>query len=218
MRYKPVYWWGKWWGKPSVARATNKLTAPEVRAMNTPGRYADGGGLYLVVSGGGSKQWAFLFRWDDRRLEMGLGGVASVGLAKARDKAREAREQIADGINPIEARKALAAVPTFGALADDVIKMKAAGFRRDKSTAIWRRSLEGYSAALAPLRVDAVDTAAILKVLKPIWTEKPETAHKTRAAIEAVLDAAKARGFRTGENPARWKGQLGLASCPSAAS
>ncbi len=191
-----------------MARTTNNLTVPEVRALNAPGRYADGGGLYLVVSAGGSKQWAFLFRWSGRRLEMGLGGTGAVTLAKAREKAREAREQIASGMNPIDARRALAEIPTFGAMADEVIATKSAGFRRAKSAAIWRRALNDYGASLRPIRVDAVDTAAVLKVLKPIWMIKQESAQKARGCIEAVLDAAKAKGYRTGENPARWRGQL----------
>ncbi len=191
-----------------MTRATNKLTAPAVRAELTPGRHSDGAGLYLAVDKSGAKRWVFLFRWRGRRLEMGLGGVGSVTLASAREKAREAREALAAGRNPIEARRARAEIPTFGQMADEVTATKAAGFRREKSRAIWRRALNDYAASMRPIRVDAVDTAAVLKVLKPIWAEKGESANKARGCIEAVLDAAKAKGFRTGENPARWRGQL----------
>ena len=192
-----------------MARATNKLTAPEVRALITPGRHSDGGGLYLVVDTGGTKEqspakrWVFLFRWRGRRLEMGLGGTGSVTLAAAREKAREAREAMAAGRNPIDARKAQAAIPTFGAMADEVTAIKEAEFRRKKSGAIWKRALNVYAAALRPMSVDAVDTDAVLKALKPIWATKSESAQKARGCIEAVLDAAKAKGHRAGENPAR---------------
>lgn len=157
---------------------------------------------------GGAKRWVFLFRWRGGRMEMGLGGVGSVTLAKAREKATEAREALAAGRNPIEARRASAEIPTFGQMADEVTAIKTAGFRRQKSAAIWRRALEVYGASMRHLRVDAVDTDAVLKVLKPIWAEKGESANKARGCIEAVLDAAKAKGFRSGENPARWRGQL----------
>jgi integrase len=191
-----------------AARATHRLTAPGIRALTKPGRHADGKGLYLVVDRNGSKRWVYLFRWNGKPKEMGLGGIAAVGLAKAREKAQEAREALDAGTNPIDARKVSTQIPTFGELADEVAETKAAGFRGKKSRAIWDRAFNRYAVDLRPLSIDEVDTAAVLKVLKPIWLEKPETGTKTRRCIEAVLDAAKAKGFREGENPAAWRGQL----------
>ena len=191
-----------------MVRAVNKLTSAQVKAIKERGRHADGGGLYLVVAKGGSKQWAFLFRQGGRRLEMGLGGAATVSLAKARGKAREARAAIDAGRNPVETRNALKQIPTFGELADAVADTKAKGFRSAKSRAIWDRVFNTYAADLRPLRIDQVDATAVLRVLEPIWVEKAETGTKTRRCIEAVLDAAKAKGLRTGDNPAAWKGQL----------
>ena len=189
-------------------RPTKRLDSLTIKSITKPGRHADGEGLYLVVDESGAKRWLFMFRWQGKLKEMGLGGLSAVPLAKARIKAIKAREAVADGQNPIEARKALAAIPTFGEMADDVIAIKAGGFRRTKSEAIWRRALKVYAADLDEIRVDKVDTAAVLKVLEPIWLTKPESAQKARGCIEAVLDAAKVKGLRTGENPARWRGQL----------
>lgn len=182
----------------------------------TPGRHADGGGLYLVVEPTGSARWAFLFRWRSNRAtpgagklrEMGLGSSGSVSLKRAREKAAAARANVADNIDPIAARKAEEGIPTFGEVADEVMATKTAESRSKASEARLKRSLEVYAADIRAMRVDAVDTAAVLSVLKPIWTTKTETAHKTRGLIEAVLNAAKAKGYRSGENPAAWRGHL----------
>jgi integrase len=191
-----------------AARATQRLSAPGVRALTKPGRHADGKGLYLVVDPNGSKRWVYLFRWDGKPKEMGLGGLGAISLARAREKAQEARDALDEGKNPIDTRRALKAIPTFGELADEVVETKAAGFRGAKSRAIWDRTFNVYAADLRTIRIDHVDTAAILKVLKPIWAAKAETGNKARRCIEAVLDTAKAKKLRSGENPAAWRGQL----------
>ena len=139
---------------------------------------------------------------------MGLGPVSGVSLAKARERAEEARRQLADGIDPIAHKRSFKAVPTFGELADELVASKSSAMRSDKSVARWKRALEIHAAALRPMRVDVIATNDILDVLKPIWVTKSETASVTRGYIEAVLDAAKANGSRTGENPARWRGHL----------
>ncbi len=170
----------------------------------------------MVVEPSGAKRWAFLYRWKQtpaaagvgRLREMGLGSVHSVSLARAREKAAEARALIAERKDPITARKAQNAVPTFGAVAEEMIEAKSVELRGAKSKARWLRSLNTYSAALKPLPVDQVTTEHVLGVLRPIWTTKAETAQKTRGFVEAVLDAGKARGLRAGENPARWRGHL----------
>lgn len=193
-----------------MARPTNRLTAREVATIKTPGRHADGGGLYLQVDPSLAKRWVLVFQWRGKRKEMGLGGVALITLASARDAALEARKLVARGINPIEARKAPGEVPTFGEVADDMLASVQKGWRNEKHRAQWKMSLVVLAAPLRPLPVDQVGTDDVLGVLKPIWTEKPETASRLRGRIERVLDAAKAKGLRTGENPARWRGHLAL--------
>src|SRR5260370_22339553 len=139
---------------------------------------------------------------------MGLGSAARGPLANARERADLARQQIAQGLNPIDERKQDKGIPTFGEMADEVREALSAGFRNAKHKAQWKSTLEVYAAPLRAKSVDAIGTADVLAVLKPIWTIKAETASRVRGRIEKVLDAAKANGFRNGENPARWRGHL----------
>ena len=139
---------------------------------------------------------------------MGLGSALSVPLARAREKAAEARLLIADRIDPILARRATSTVPSFGVAAENMIDTKSPELRSETSRRRWIRSLNVYAVLLKGLPVDQIGTEEVLNVLRPIWTSKPETAQKTRGFIEAVLDAAKAKGQRYGENPARWRGHL----------
>jgi integrase len=173
-----------------------------------PGKYGDGANLYLVVSKTGARKWVLRFTWRGRAKEMGLGSAASVPLADAREKAASARRMIAQGQNPIDERKRDGGIPTFGEMADDVRETLSAGFRNDKHKAQWKSTLETYAAPLRSRPVDTIATDDVLAVLKPIWTTKAETASRVRGRIEKVLDAAKAKGFREGENPARWRGHL----------
>lgn len=194
-----------------MARPNNRLTHRFVTTTKAAGLHADGGGLYLEVDKGGGKRWTFIFQWRGARKQMGLGGLAVTGLAEAREAAEEARKLVAKGINPIEARNAAGGeVPTFGAVADDLLKALGPEWKNPKHAYQWKRSLTVEAAALRPLAVDAVTTEDVLDVLKPIWSVKGETASRTRGRIERVLDAAKAKGHRKGENPARWKGHLAL--------
>jgi Arm DNA-binding domain len=127
----------------------------------------------------------------------------TVSLAEARDKARDARKMVEAGENPIEARRraasAEAGIPTFGAVADALIAAKESEWRNEKHRAQWRTSLTDFAAPLRCRPVDEIDTAAVLAVLTPLWQVKPETASRVRGRIEAVLDAAKAQGHRSGE-------------------
>src|SRR3954468_16605641 len=189
------------------AHVASKLTARKVETAK-PGKYSDGGNLYLIVSETGARKWVLRFTWRGRPKEMGLGSAASVPLADAREKAASARRKIAQGLNPIEERKRDGGIPTFGEMADEVREALAAGFRNEKHKAQWKSTLETYAAALRARPVDTIDTDDVLAVLKPIWTKKAETASRVRGRIEKVLDAAKAKGFRDGENPARWRGHL----------
>jgi integrase len=184
-----------------------KLTARKVTTAK-PGKYSDGGNLYLVVSQSGSRKWVLRFTWRGRAKEMGLGSAGSVPLAAARENATSARRKIAQGLNPIDDRKRTSGVPTFGEVADEVREALSAGFRNEKHKAQWKSTLATYAAALRAKPVDTVATDDVLAVLKPIWTAKAVTASRVRGRIEKVLDAAKAKGFREGENPARWRGHL----------
>jgi integrase len=184
-----------------------RLTARKV-ATAKAGKYSDGGNLYLIVSETGARKWVLRFTWRGRPKEMGLGTPAMVPLADARENAATARRKIAQGLNPIDERKRTGGVPTFGEVADEVREALSAGFRNEKHKAQWRSTLETYAAPLRAKPVDTVATDDVLAVLKPIWTTKAETASRVRGRIEKVLDAAKAKGFREGENPARWRGHL----------
>jgi integrase len=183
------------------------LTARKVETAK-PGKYGDGANLYLVVSKTAARKWVLRFTWRGQPKEMGLGSAASVSLADAREKAASARRKIAQGLNPIDERKRDGGIPTFGEMADDVRETLATGFRNEKHKAQWKSTLETYAAPLRGKPVDTIATDDVLSVLKPIWTTKAETASRVRGRIEKVLDAAKAKGFRSGENPARWRGHL----------
>jgi integrase len=190
-------------------RPLNRLSARTVQTAKEPGRHADGQGLYLHVDESGAKRWVFVFQWHGKRKEMGLGPVDIVSLGEARDARDDARKLVFQGLNPIvERRRAKGEAPTFKVMAEEVL----AGLklRSDVQRAAWTRSLTELTAPIAGLKVDAIDTEDVLGVLKPIWNKTPETASRTRGRIERVLDAAKAKGYRKGENPARWKGHLAL--------
>jgi integrase len=181
-----------------------------------PGKYGDGGNLYLIVSSKGSRKWVLRFTWRGRPKEMGLGNAANVPLADARAKAVAAMRQVAQGVNPIVERRKDIGIPTFGELADSVCEALSTGFKNDKHKAQWKSTLKTYAAPLRSMPVDTVATGDVIAVLKPIWTSKAETASRVRGRIEKVLDAARAKGLRKAENPARWRGHLDhLLPCPS---
>jgi integrase len=200
-----------------MARIIGKLTALKVDKANRPGMYGDGGGLYLRVTNDGAKNWVFRFMLNSRPRWMGMGPLHTVNLAEARRRAGQHRLRRHDGIDPIEARRAerlqarldAAKAITFKECADGYIKAHRAGWRNAKHADQWEATLATYAEpVIGQLSVQAVDTALVLKVLEPIWTAKPETAGRVRGRIEVILDWAKVRGFRTGENPARWRGHL----------
>jgi len=181
--------------------------------------YADGGGLYLQVTGSGAKSWIYRFSLHGSAREMGLGSLSIIGLQDARTKAGECRRLRSEGIDPIEARRALrdqamldsAQALAFKEAAAAYIAAHRAGWRNAKHAAQWENTLATYAEpVIGALSVQAIDTTLILKVLEPIWRIKPETASRLRGRIETVLDWAKVRGYRTGENPARWRGHLDM--------
>lgn len=197
-----------------MGREVNRLSARKIASLSEVGRHADGDGLYLVVDKAGAKRWVMLYRMDGRRREMGLGPLGSVSLARARELAAELREQIAGGVDPIEARRAppepapAAAVVTFGDVADLYMADHKATWKNEQHRWQWRQTLEVQAADLWSRPVAEVDTDAVLGVLRPIWHTKPETARRLRGRIERILSAAKAAGHRSGENPAMWRGHL----------
>lgn len=205
-----------------MARGTNKLTdtAAKSNALK-PGRHSDGGGLYLNVSSTGSKSWLFMWVVAGKRREMGLGAYPVIGLAKARKLAAECRDAVSDGRDPIAEKKAEApSEPTFGECADQLIESMKGSWRNAKHREQWVYTLsrkkddtnvlvrDGYCLNLIDRKVSAIGTEDVLKALKPIWSEKAETASRVRGRIERVLDYAKAKGWRSGENPALWRGHL----------
>lgn len=190
-----------------AARQSNRIKPLQISKAK-PGKYADGGGLYLIVAPTGSRKWVLRFTWHGKAREMGLGAATDKNLKAARSAALEAQGLIARGIDPIAARAQDDGIPEFGAFADQVRESLSAGFRNEKHKAQWKSSLDSYAAPIKGKRVDLIDTADVLKCLTPIWTAKPETASRVRGRIEKILDAAKAKGYRTAENPARWRGHL----------
>jgi integrase len=194
-----------------------KLTTLSVRQAKRRGLYGDGGGLFLQVSERGSKSWIFRFKKAGRLRVMGLGPAHTVKLAEARDRARECRKLRLDGIDPIEARRGqqlaarleAAKTMTFAECAAAYIAAHRPGWRNAKHAKQWSATLATYvNPMLGNLSVQAVDVSLVLRVLEPIWTAKPETASRVRGRIESVLDWAAARGYRAGDNPARWRGHL----------
>ncbi len=176
--------------------------------------YADGLGLYMRVDyRDRSKQWVFVFQWHGKRREMGLGSALMVRLGEARERARAARAALQAGKNPIDQRRAERAskdMHTFAAIADRLIQDLSPQWKSAIHSRQWVTTLTVDAAPLRPLPASSITTDDILGVLRPIWDVKPETASRLRGRIERVLDAAKVKGLRTGENPARWKGHLEL--------
>lgn len=200
-----------------MPREINKLNALAVTRAKTRGYLSDGGGLYLQVSPNGSKSWVFRFRDGPKLREMGLGPTHTVSLAEARDAALICRKQRLAGLDPIAARHDALAIArleaakalTFEQCAEAYIESHKAGWQNAKHAAQWAATLKTYAyPAFGNLPVAGVDTGLVLKALEPIWATKAETASRLRQRIEAVLDWARVRGYRIGENPARWKGHL----------
>src|SRR5262245_39747671 len=200
-----------------MARTIGKLTALKVARASNPGMYADGAGLYLQVTGAGAKSWIYRFSLCGRAREMGLGSLSALSLTDARTKAAECRRLRQEGVDPIAARKALreqaaldvARMLTFSEAATKYIAAHRSGWKNAKHAAQWEATLATYAEpVLGALSIQAIDTALVLKVLEPIWEAKPETASRVRGRIEVILDWAKVRGLRQGENPARWRGHL----------
>lgn len=200
-----------------MARMMGRLNALQVSKLTTPGYYPDGGNLYLQVSPSGTKSWVFRYTLDKRQREMGLGSASVFSLAEARERAMQQRKLLADGVDPLAAKRerelarrmADANIITFDKAATAYINAHSEGWRNAKHASQWRNTLETYaSPVIGRLPVSAVNTALVLRILQPIWTNKTETATRLRGRLERVLDWAKVQGYRTGDNPAAWRGHL----------
>ncbi|TYL91323.1 DUF4102 domain-containing protein [Bradyrhizobium rifense] len=217
-----------------MARRLNLLSPKFIETVDRPGRYSDGGGLYLQVAaamgGGVTKSWLFRFmrghvsrRGKPISREMGLGALSThkrdglITTKEARERAYRAREDLKAGIDPIEARKGLRAARrleeargvTFAQCAAEYIESHKAGWKGEKHVKLWRGSLKRYvEPVMGNVPVVMIDTALVLKALKPIWEMKTKTAVDVRLRIELILNWAKTHGYRDGENPARWKGHI----------
>lgn len=200
-----------------MARKVRILNAQQVQRATKPGYYFDGAGLYLQVAKGGSKSWILRYVIDGRAREMGLGSLVTFSLADARERAIRYRQSIADGTDPIEERKVSllakrmtdANVITFDKAAQKYIAANESGWRNAKHGEQWRNTLTTYaSPVVGDLSVSLITTAHVLRILEPIWSTKTETATRVRGRIEKVLDWAKVQGYRSGDNPALWRGHL----------
>ena len=202
-----------------MPKKAKELLPVQIKRLTQPGFYAVGGvaGLHLQVKDSGARSWILRVKIGSRRRDLGLGGYPDVKLAAARDSAREAREQIRQGIDPVEARKAARAALmaaqakelTFEQAAVLCHKSKAPAFRNIKHGSDWINSIQRYAVPIiGKLPVADVELPHVIKILEPIWTTKTETATRVRQRIESVLAWAAVSGYRTGDNPARWKGNL----------
>ncbi len=203
-------------------KLSNALTPLAVKNAK-PGRHADGAGLHLLVKETGARSWVYRFMLKGKARDVGLGaaGPDGISLAAARDARDVLRVKVKGGIDPLEERQreasaALASAQaaqvagmTFKAVAEAYIGANEASWRNDKHRQQWRNTLASYVyPVMGELPVAEIGTPHVLKILEPIWQGKPETASRIRGRIETVLDAAKARGYREGENPARWRGHI----------
>jgi integrase len=200
-----------------MAQRVKKLSVVLANTLSSPGYYGDGGGLWLRISKSGTKSWVFRFTLAGRRREMGLGALHTISLAMAREKALQCRRMLDEGQDPIIARDgartkealSLARVKTFDQCASAYIKAHRGSWKSTKHAAQWETSLANYaSPVFGALPVSEVDTDLVVKVLRPIWDTKTETAVRLRGRIESVIDWATVSKYRVGENPARWRGHL----------
>lgn len=206
-----------------MARTLQRLTALKVERLTAKqgenreiGWFHDGGGLYLQVTGGGAS-WVLRYQLGGKTRYLGLGPATLYGVADARARALDAKRLKHDGMDPIEHKRQARArlqleaarAVTFKDAAQKYIEAHRAGWRNEKHGEQWTNTLAAYAEPIiGALPVQSIDSALVLKVLEPIWTKKPETASRVRGRIEAILDWAKVRGYREGENPARWRGHM----------
>lgn len=202
---------------PRTSVISNAKTA---QALTTPGKHNAGDNLYLVnkvrqtAKGPVTyRYWSLIYSYSGRRREMVLGSANTLSLSEARKKAFDARQKLVGGVDPLKQRavekRAANGIPTFGTFADEYVQSHEAKFRNAKHVAQWKMTLgDAYCKSIRPLPINEIDTEAVLRLLRPIWSRVPETSSRLRGRLENVFDAAKVRGLYTGENPARWRGHL----------
>ena len=198
-----------------MGRHVRKLSAKLVENLSSPGYYGDGDGLWLQISNGGSKSWVFRFTLAGKRRQMGLGCLNAVSLSIARERAGQCRLLLSEGKGPIVERNAArtsdalrkSRLKTFDHCAAAYISAHRASWKNPKHIAQGESTLANYaSPVFGALPVADVDTDLVVKVLRPIWNVKTETAVRLRGRIESILDWATVSKYRTGDNPARWRG------------
>jgi integrase len=202
-----------------MPRKAAELSDLVVRRLTAPGLHAVGGvaGLHLQVAPGGARTWILRVSVAGKRRDMGLGGYPDVTLSQARDKARDARDLVEKGVDPILQRRQAksllmaqrAAAKTFAECAREYIAAKTPEWSNDKHAQQWTNSLETHASPhIGAMLVSDIGVPQVLSVLKPIWTTKTETARRVRGRIESILDWATTQHYRQGPNPARWQGHL----------
>lgn len=208
-----------------MAGFARRLTDRAIRGRLPAGRHADGDGLYLLVTPSGGRSWIFRYMFHSRRRDIGLGSLMNVSLTQAREACADARRDLRRGVDPFSGRRGrrpspaaarlshlssvpLPAGPTLGECWSAYVTAQEGGWRGRKTRDGWMRSIDRHAATLKDWPVADIDTDAVLAVLEPLWLTKSESAGKLRERMERVLDYARVRGHRTGENPARWKGHL----------
>lgn len=200
-----------------MARLVEKLTPLAVGKLTKPGYYGDGAGLWLQVSPSGSKSWIFRFTLTGKQREMGLGAVHTVNLTEARAKAKECRQLLLEGKDPLDARRSIkqaealerAKAMTFDQCAEAYIAAHRASWKNAKHADQWASTIATYASPIfGSLPVAEIDTGLVVKALGAIWESKTETATRLRGRIEKILDWATVSKYRQGENPARWRGHL----------
>lgn len=198
-------------------RAINKLSAKKIAAIKNPGAYGDGLNLWLRVDRQGNKSWAFRFMRNGKARWAGLGSLHAISLGEARERAADCRNSLARGLDPIELKKkvmlegiiAAGNAKTFGECARGYLGAHEHTWRNPKHRAQWHSTLATYVyPTLEHMAVAQINVGHVLAVIEPIWRDKTETANRIRQRIEAILDWASARGYRSTENPARWRGHL----------
>lgn len=200
-----------------MALTTKAVEALSKKGSHKPGRHTDGQGLHLFVRADGQASWILRFRLHDRQRDMALGNFPVVSLKEARDLAYTARMKVREGVDPIlarqrEAQAATAAAGldrTFKAATEGLIEARDTTWRNDKHRWQWKQTLETHAyPILGKMLVSEIETDHVVRVLRPLWSRIPDTANRLRGRIEAILDYARASGWRKGDNPARWKGNI----------
>ena len=204
---------GDFWGDnlsgENIRKPERALSARFVETVTKPGKYFDGQGLFLRVASNGARQWVQRITIRGKRRELGLGSPPAVTLAVARKKALENRGSAMLGGDPLAEKREAREVLTFSDAIETYLAAKLSEFRNEKHRKQWRATLETHAVpVIGRKQVSEIEMQDVLRVLEPIWHSKTETAKRLRGRIENVLSWATVAGHRSGENPARWKGNL----------